>query len=279
MRNRRTTRISCLPIYIAFFSLLACTEAPPDKPGVTAYGKPVNYLQRKQITFPDFSLHYLGNEKADNASQIAYDADRSYQFEITHGAEKIRVIWNDVNNSKRYERFDIGNDFYFLQIKSSYFQNRGLNPGELVIWDFVQFQKNTPPTLRAGTPQEASKLMRQYQTYLKALQGGKWNLIKTFLSSNRKAILERSKTHARISEREIISHLAPSAQRAKALNMQRATLSPMEARLHLIAQSTEGTQIMGVMFVKEAGNWKIESEIAMPDNETGKQWVKLFLEQ
>jgi len=82
-----------------------------------------------------------------------------------------------------------------------------------------------------------------------------------------------------MSEQEIISHLASSVQKAKALNMQRVTLSPMEARLYLTVQSTEGTQIMGIMFVKEVGSWKIERETAMPDNETGEQWVKLFLEQ
>jgi len=144
MRNIRIILISQFLIYIAFLGLVACTEAPPDKSGVTAYGEPVNYLRQKEIKFPGFSLYYLGNEKADDASQIAYDADRSYQFEITHEAEKIRVTWNDADNSKHYERFDIGDAFYFLQIKSSYFQNKGLNPGELVIWDFVQFQKHLP---------------------------------------------------------------------------------------------------------------------------------------
>lgn len=279
MRNSRVMQIGCLPLCMMFLGLIACTDASFDKSDITVYGKPVDYLQQEEIKFPDFDLYYLGDEKAQSASQVAYDADRSYQFEIANGAEKIRVTWSDVNNSKRYERFNVGDNYYFLQIKSSYFQNRELNPGELVVWDFVQFQKNSPPLPKIGTAQEASELVSYYQSYLKALQGGGWELVQTFLSPNRKAILERSKNHARMSEQEIVERLAASTQRAKGFSMQQAMLSSEEARLHLVAQSTQGTQIIGVLFVKEAEKWKIESESAMPNDETGKQWVKLFLNQ
>ena len=266
-------------VFIAFLGLVACTEPPPDQPGVVMYGNPVPFLQRERIRFPDFSMRYLGSETIADTRQVAFDADRSYQFEVTDGAEKTRVAWSDANNSKRYERFDVGGNAYFLQIRSSYFQNKGLNPGELVVWDFVQFQKNAPPVLKAGTPQAASRLVNRYQAYLKALQEGDWKLIQPFLSANRKAVLERSKMHAYRSEQEIVAHLAAPVQGTRQLDMQRAMISPTEARLHLVAQSTEGARIMGILFVKEAGEWKIEHETALPDNETGAQWIEFFLAQ
>ena len=267
-----------LHIYISFFlALTACTEAPSDKSGVATYGQPVSYLHNKPITFPDFNIRYLGDPKAQDARQVAYDADLSHQFEITHKVEIIRVIWNDPNNSKRYEPFRIGNNNYYLRMKSSYFQNRALGPGELMILDIAQFQKNAPSLFKTGTSQEAMTLINQYMAYRKALQGSDWSLIKTFLSSNRQAILERSKTHAHMSEQAIVDHLALSAQRYKTLTIQKSTISPMEARLHLIAQAPEGTQIIGVSFVSEENTWKIEHETMLADDETGKQWVKLFL--
>ncbi len=272
-------RNASISVYIVFLSLIACTEAPPEQPGVAVYGKPLPYLQREMIRFPDFSMRYLGNEKIADTRQVAYDADRSYQFEVTDGTEKTRVTWNDANNSKRYERFNVGGNFYFLQIKSSYFQNRELNPGELVVWDFVQFQKNAPPALKVGTPQAASRLVDLYRNYLKALQEGDWKLIEPFLSSNRKATLERSKIYAHGSGQEVVTRLAASAQGVKQFSMQRAVFSPMEARLHLVAQSTVGAQIIGILFVKEAGEWKIESETAMPGDEAGERWIALFMAQ
>ncbi len=279
MRNIRVMRVRWLSVCTMFLALIACTDASLDKSDIVAYGEPVDYLQQEEIKFPDFSLYYLGNEKTQSASQIAYDADRSYQFEIANGLEKIRVTWNDANNTKRYERFNMGDNYYFLQIKSSYFQNRELPPGVLVVWDYVQFQKNTPPRLKAGTAQETSELVSHYQSYLKALQNGSWGLVQTLLSSNRKRMLERSKNYARMSEQEIVERLVASLQGTREFSLQQAMLSPEEARLHLVAQSMQGARIIGVLFIKEAGSWKIERETVMPDNKTGKQWVKLFLNQ
>jgi len=268
-----------LPLYTIILGLIACTEAPPDKPGFSAYGKPINYLQQKPIIFPDFSLRYLGDLKTHDANQIAYDADYNHQFEVTNDSETIRVTWSDYNNTKHYERFSIGNKPYYLRMKSSYFQNRQLNPGELVVLNRTQFQEQAPPTFRSGTSQEVTTLFNQYLAYQKALQSNNWNLIKTFLSTNRQVILDRSKIRAHMSEQEIISQLTTSTQSSGILTAQSAVLSPMEAKLHLTTQSIQDTKIIGVTFTNQANSWKIERVTVMADDDIGKQWVRLFLNQ
>jgi len=268
-----------LPLYVVFLGLIACTETPPDKTGIAEYGKPIGFLQQSPITFSDFSLRYLGDPTAYNANQIAYDADYNHQFEITNGSETIKIIWIDYNNTKRYERFRIGNNLYYLRIRSSYFQNRELNSGELMVLNSVQFQKQAPPAFRSATSQEVTTLFNQYLAYQKALQGGDWSLIKTFLSTNRQVILERSKLYAHMNEQAIISQLATSTQKTGTLSAQRAVLSPMEAKLHLTTQSTKDAQVIGITFTNEAKSWKIERITVIADDDTGKQWVKLFLDQ
>jgi len=264
-------------MYISFLVIAACTEAPPDKSNVVAYGEAIRYLQKDPITFPDFNMRYLGDPEAHNISQIAYDADINHQFEVTHKSESIKVVWRDYDNSKRYEPFQVGNKNYYLRIKSSYFQNRALSLGELIVLDDAQFNQQALSKLKIATSKEATTLFNQYLAYRKALRMGDWSSIKKLLSSNRQVILEKSKTHAHMDEQVIVGRLAQSAQRYKTLTIQKATFSPMEARLHLIAQAPEGTQIIGVSFVSEDRVWKIERETILADDEVGKQWAKLFL--
>ncbi len=266
------------PVFIAFFGLAACTEPPPDGPsGMVAYGNPVPFLHRNAIRFSDFSMRYLGDKGNVDARQVALDADRSYLFEVSDGVERIRVEWRDTNNFKRYERFSVGGDLYFLRIQSSHPQNRDLNPGELVVWDFVQFQRNRPPVFEVATAKEASRLADRYRAYLEALQGGDWEWIQSFLSSNRNAALLRSGRLAHRSEREMVERLAVSASGVGRLAVQGMVHSPMEARLHLVSRSAEGGRIVGVLWVREAGEWRIERETTVPEDAAGARWIALFL--
>jgi len=273
----KTLLSRCLLLSVALFGLIACSDPPTDQPMTVAYGEPANYLQHEQIHFPDFTLRYLGDRTAPNLDQLAYDADRGHSFEIASGADKITVNWNDFNNTKRTERFIVGEADFFLRLNSSYFQNRELKSGELEIWTAIQLQENMPPRPALASADGIRVLAERYKAYRHSLESGDWNQVKAFLSSNRIENLERSKIPTQKNKPALIASLAQAAPKPETLTAQSGSFSQMVAKLYLQSATDQEGVIVGVEFVKEASDWQIESETVIPNNEAGEQWVALFL--
>lgn len=256
--------------------LAACSEPPADKPVTAAFGEPVNYLQHQQIQFPGFNLRYLGERDAPKAAQLAY-SDQGHTFEVATTTEKSFVTWMDFDNTKRTELFRVGDKEYFLRLRSSDLQNRELEAGELVVWTVEQHRQHAPPRLSVASSEKRQVLTDLYLAYRQSLEKGDWNQAKTFLDNNRIENLELLKARANMNEGAIVQSLIKTAPKSEMISAQDAGFSPMEAQLYLKGKIGAESKIIGVAFVKEAGNWKIAGETVMPDDAAGKRWVSLFL--
>lgn len=264
-------------------ALVSCSDSG-SKSVAGFYGEPANYIDNTSIDYPDFSLRFIEKKvsKADTPEAIA-----TYSFQINEGTYQQQIDWHDASyRMGSYEPFLYKGQKFVLDLKYSDFLDRKLSDEELIIWtqpQYEQFKHNksqvqndkirklSEPAVKFNQQQQRNKaaapLFEIYKEYRQALDMSELDNVASFLSEeNPQDLAKQVDTH--------YSHHNPGLH---TLNLQDAVITDKSAKLHLSAASVKDNYLIGVIFIRREGQWKIADEKVMPDNADGKEWIKHFL--
>jgi len=279
-------RWRCSRSIVGFFVMLVLTACGDSGPKSTtgAYGESANYIEYASINYPAFSLRFI--EKRGPESN-APEVTATYLFQIADGTTTQQIEWHDASyRMGSYEPFLYKGQKFVLDLKYSDFLDKKLPDGELVIWtqpQYEQFKHNksqvwddkirklSEPAVKFNQQQQRKKtaapLFEIYKEYRQALDMSELDNVASFLSEeNPQDLVKQVDT--------LYSHHNPGLH---TLNLHDAAITDKSAKLHLSATSVKDDYLIGVIFIRHKGQWKIADEKVMPDNADGKEWIKRFM--
>jgi hypothetical protein len=289
-RNLLSIFLICATSYL----LTSCEEEPPKQKESPKYGNIVNYLNSVSLDYPDFSLRFL--EKKTTQSKAAGDTI-IYTFHLADGIHYREVEWTDASHRMvSFEKFTVNEKPYYIELISSNFLDTSLKDGELIVWTDDQYKAHqkiisaaalkvhqkmiahipkydpTDPTQPPGPV-----LFALYRDYMHIINDGNEEFIDHYLSIppayQQGSVSERSDArNKRISP--LFSRTNPQWNTLSAKQM---TQSPKRTKLYMEGKSTMGRLIIGVTFVQQGRDWKIESDRIVRDDAKGRQWITQFL--
>jgi len=249
------------------------------------YGKSTNYLKYISIDYPQFSLRFIEKKALDQSSP---ETAVTYSFQIAYGSKSQQIDWHKTDYRKdSFETFTVANQKYYIDLKRSDFMDRALPDGELIVWTSLQHEqferskrkikRNNIHNLNRSeiehdqlhAKQEISKsLFETYRGYLQALNMEEDDDdVTSYLSDNNP--LAQAKQVKQLYSRHNLE--------LDVLQLHDAIISPLNAKLYLLASSANKNMLIGVEFIKQQGKWKIADEKILPDNSDGKEWIKHFM--
>lgn len=127
------TFLKKLLLIIGCAACFNCSSQNPEKK--VCYGVSMQYVQGKEIVFPDFTLTYLGERKLD-----APQSPRGYflhrDFSITSEKEQKTISWSSGTGDLAPTDFTVANLKFSLELSHSDKLGQ-LGENQLVIWKML----------------------------------------------------------------------------------------------------------------------------------------------
>lgn len=101
------------------------------------YGKKVSFRRGEAISFPAFTLKYLGDRRVRHP--IFKPGFLYYDFEISAGNQVRKVSWSSGTGEIGPQRFEVGGKTYYLELKASVGYKGWMKDDELVVWPEKDF--------------------------------------------------------------------------------------------------------------------------------------------
>lgn len=121
-----------LPLFITGNMAMASTDSSLQTDHVHAYRDRVSFTEEAPVSFPDFTITYLGKEVDPIKPDQKLTMTR-YVFEAVSADEQQRVKWSSGLGEIGPQRFEIAGKKYMLELKRSIFFDQWLPEDVFVI--------------------------------------------------------------------------------------------------------------------------------------------------
>ena len=124
----------CSILILPLFLITACKNMNSSHD----YGEKVTYTQNENLTFPDFTIHFVGERREESA--FYPNGFLYYDFEVSKDSQKQVVSWSAGTGDIGPMPFKFNGKDFLLEKSSSDILGK-LKENEIIIWTKERYDK------------------------------------------------------------------------------------------------------------------------------------------